>query len=91
MKKRFKKSSSNVLNIIITFKYIFENVRRCRNSIDYVFVFFKAVKIINVSIYNQLYFIYNDLKLEFRRDLTRSISDIIMNQFLKQIKNNKKI
>ena len=91
LKKRFKKSSSNVLNIIITFKYIFENVRRCRNSIDYVFVFFKAVKIINVSIYNQLYFIYNDLKLEFRRDLTRSISDIIMNQFLKQIKNNKKI
>ena len=79
LKKRFKKSSSNALNIIITFKYTFENARRRRDSINYVLAFFKTIKTIDVSIYNQLYFIYNELKSKFRHDLTRFTFDIIIN------------
>ena len=34
---------------------------------------------------------YNKLKIEFRRNLTRFTAAIIMNFFLKKIENNKKI
>ena len=91
LKKRFKKSFFDALNTIIIFKYTFDDARRRRDLVDYVLALFKAVKIIDVSIYSQLYFIYNNLKSEFRRDLTRFTFDIIMNQFFKQMKNNKKI
>ena len=79
------------MNIIIIFKYIFDNVRRWRDSTDYVLAFFKIIKVIDVSIYNQLYFIYNDLKSKFCRNLTRFIFIIIMNQFLKKWKIKKKL
>ena len=42
-------------------------------------------------IYNQIYFIYNDIKLEFRRDLTKSTKNTIIKTFLQKLKNNKKI
>ena len=45
----------------------------------------------DVSIYNQLYFIYNDLKSKFCRNLTRFIFIITINQFFKKMKNKKKI
>ena len=79
------------LNILFNIKYNFENVRRHRDFVDYVFQIFKTVKIIDVSVFSQLYFMYNDLKIEFRRDFTRFTAIIIMNFFLKKIENNKKI
>ena len=91
LEKRFKKSSAESLNILFNAKYSFENARRHRNSVDYAFQIFKAIKIIDVSIFSQLYFMYNELKIEFRRDLTRFTATITMNFFLKKIENNKKI
>ena len=91
MKKRFKKSFVESLNTLFNVKYSFENARRYKNFVDYAFQIFKAAKIIDVSIFNQLYFMYKKLKTKFRRDLTRFIAIIIINFFLKKIENNKKI
>ena len=91
LKKRFKKSSVEFLNTLFNAKYNFENARRYRNSVDYVLQIFKTAKVTDVSIFNQLYFMYNDLKTKFRRDLTRFIAIITMNFFLKKIEDNKKI
>ena len=85
MKKRFKQSIFETLNVIIIARYIFDDVRRKHDSINFVFIIIKTIKIIEVSIHNQLYFIYNVLKIKFRRDLTKFFAFIIMNEFLQKL------
>ena len=41
-------------------------------------------------VFAQIYLIYNELNLKFRRDLSKSIEIIIMKTFLQNMKNNKK-
>ena len=44
-----------------------------------------------MSIYSQLYLIYNELKLKFRRNLIKSTEKITMNEFFQQFDDKKKI
>ena len=44
-----------------------------------------------MTIFAQIYLIYNEFNFEFRRDLNKLTKVIIMNFFLQNVKNNKKI
>ena len=88
---KFKKSVFNVMNIIHRESYIMTNARRKRESMKYVFIITRAVKTIEMNIYSQIFFIYNDIKTKLRRDFQKSTNAIIMNVFLQNIKLNKKI
>ena len=79
------------MTIITRERYIIKNVRRKRESMKYVDIITRAVKITNMTMFAQIYLIYNELNLEFRRDLNKSTKVIIMKIFLQNVKNNKKI
>ena len=68
-----------------------KNARRKRESMKYVDIITRAIKIINMTIFAQIYLIYNELNLEFRRDLNKSTKATTMKIFLQNVKNNKKI
>ena len=68
--------------IITRERYIIKNARRKRESMKYVDIITRAIKIINMTIFAQIYLIYNELNLEFRRDLNKSTKTIIMKIFL---------
>ena len=76
--------------LIIT-RYTYEDARRHHDSIDYALTITKAVKSTQSLLYSQLYLIYNDLKIEFRRDLTVSSEATIMNSLIREIEVKKKI
>ena len=68
-----------------------KNVCKHKKSFDFVKIIIKNVKSIMMLIYSQLYLIYNELKLKFRRDLTKSTKKIIMNEFFQQFDDKKNI
>ena len=68
-----------------------KNARKHRKLFDFVEIIVREIKSIMMSIYSQLYLIYNELKLKFRRDLTKSTKNIIMNEFLQQLDDKKEI
>ena len=67
------------------------DARRRRKSIEYAQVIIRTVKSADISIYNQIFLIYNDLNLEFRKNLSLLIDSTNMNIFLIEMKNKKKI
>ena len=79
------------MTTIIKKRYTLNDARRKREIFEFVQMIIRAVKSIEMIIYSQIYFIYNDIKLEFRRDLIKSTESIIMKTFLQKLKNNKKI
>ena len=68
-----------------------KNARKYREFFDFVEIIIRETKSIMMSIYSQLYLIYNELKLKFRRDLTKSTKNTIMNEFLQQLDDKKEI
>ena len=89
--KRWKKSSFTTLTIITKKKYTMKNVRKHKEFFDFVEIIVREAKSIMMSIYSQLYFIYNELKLKFRRDLAKSTKNTIMNEFFQQLDDKKEI
>jgi len=67
------------------------NAQQRRKSIKYAQIITRATRFTNILIYNQIYLIYNNLDLEFRRNLSLSIEAIDINFFLNKIKIKKKI
>ena len=61
-----------------------KNARRKRKVIKYVNVITQIIKITNMTILAQIYLNYNELNLEFRRDLSKSTKIIIMKIFLQK-------
>ena len=91
LEKRFKKSPAESLNTLSNAKYTFEDARRHRDPVDYALQISKAAKATGVPVFSQLYFMYNGLETEFRRDLTRPTAATTMDSFLKEIEDNKEI
>ena len=88
--KSIQKNVFEIMKTLIIIRYIYDNARRRHNSIDYVFIIIKTIKSTQFFVYNQLYFIYNELKIEFRRNLIISIENIIMNELFRKLKIKKK-
>ena len=76
---------------IIKKRYIINNVKRKREFIKYVYIITRTIKIINMTIIVQIFLIFNELNLKFRKNLTKIIDNITIKIFLQNMKNNKKI
>lgn len=78
--------------ITITRKqYIINNAKRRRKFIEYTQIITKTTKFANMSMYNHIYFMYNDLNLEFRKDFSLSTKTIDINFFFDKMKIKKEI
>ena len=89
--KRFKKSASSVMTTIIKKRYTMNNVKRKREFMKYAHIITRAAKITDMIVIVQIFLIFNDLNLKFRRDLSKITNNITMKTFLQNMKNNKKI
>ena len=87
---RFKKTVLKIIKTLTTTRYIYKNVRRRHDLINYVFIIIKTARFIQLSTYNQLFFIYNNLKIEFRRNFIMSTKTTTINTFFKEIKTKKR-
>ena len=68
-----------------------KHVKKRREFFEYAQIIIRSAKLINMSTFNQIFFIYDDLNLNFQRDIIKSIETITMNNFLQKLKNKKKI
>ena len=89
--KRWKKSSFTTLIVIIKKKYTMKNARKHRKLFEFVEIIIRDVKSTMMSVFSQIYLIYNELKLKFRRDLIKSTKNTTMNAFLQKLDDKKKI
>ena len=79
------------MKTLTTIRYIYNDARRRHDLMNYVFIIIKTTKFIQLSTYNQLFLIYNSLKIEFQRNFIMSTKIITINAFFKEIKIKKKI
>ena len=91
LSKRFKEFDSLIIITIKKKSYIMKDDRRRRKSSKYAHVIIKTTKFIVMNVYSQLWFIYNDLNIEFRRDVRKSTEHTDLNVFLQKMKNVKEI
>ena len=67
------------------------DVRKKREFMKYALKIIRVAKIINMSVFSQIILIYIDLKLEFQRDIIKSIETTTMNMCLQKLNDNKKL
>ena len=76
---------------MITKKNIMKNVRKYKEFFEFVQIIIRKIKSTLMFVFFQIYLIYNDLNLKFKKNLNKSNENITMNFFLQKLKNNKKI
>ena len=90
--ERFKKSFSTIMIILLRERYDMNDARKNREPRKYAQIIIRTAKSIEIiSIFNQLYMIYNELNVKFQRDLVWSTQDTILNSLDQQLNDNKKI
>ncbi len=90
--KRFKKSVSVAMTSLMKKKYIMKNVKRRRESRKYVELILRATKFAElISKINQIFFIYNEIDVEFQRDISMLKAKIKLNSFLTKLNNKKNV
>ena len=89
--KRWKESFVTIITVITKKKYIMKNVRKHKKTFEFVQIIIRDAKFAMIFVFSQIYLIYNELKLKFRRDLIKSSESITMKIFLQKLKDNKKI
>ena len=68
-----------------------KDARKHKEFFEFVEIIIRDVKSTMMSVFSQIYLIYNELKLKFRRDLIKSTKNITMNAFLQKLNDKKKI
>ena len=61
-----------------------DDVRRRRDPIEFALAIIKTVRTTNISVYNQIILIYTDIKLKFRRDLSKPVEKITMDVYFQK-------
>ena len=79
------------MTTVVRERYIMKNAKRKRKSIEYAQIITRAAKFAEMLIYNQIYLIYNDLDLKFRKDLSILLETTKMNEFLSDLNFKKEI
>lgn len=82
--KRWEKLPSAVLVTIKNNQYAMDDVRRRRDPIEFALAIIKTVRTTNISVYNQIILIYTDIKLKFRRDLSKPVEKITMDVYFQK-------
>ena len=90
--RRFKKSTNVFINIILKERYTMNDARNRRKSREYVVKILRTIKSAELeSMTNQIIIIFNDLDVEFRKNLTKSSNVLFMNFFLRKMNDVKEI
>ena len=71
-------------------KNTIKNVRKHKKLFKFVEIIIRDVKSTMMLMFSQIYFIYNELKLKFRRDLIKFTKNTTMNAFLQKLNDKKK-
>ena len=88
---RWKKRSNKTISIVFKKKYNMQNARANKKSREYAQIMLRVERFVELSIYNQLLTIYNNINIEFKREIFKLESNTIINSFLTLLKNKKKI
>lgn len=89
--KKWKESPTAAVAIVSKERYTMDDARRKREPFEYVQIIVRAAKSAEMSTYTQIYFIYNGMEPEFRRDLTKPTMDTTMDAFVQQMDDTKEI
>jgi hypothetical protein len=90
--KRFKESVNVVMTSLIKKKYIMKNVKRRRESRKYAEMILRAVKSAElISKISQIFLIYNEIDVEFQRDISMSKADTKLDNFLTNLNDRKNV
>ena len=89
--KKYRKNAIKIMKKMIFNDYFEENVRNQRESREYAQQIVRVDKSIRLSIYNQLFQIWNELDIEFQHDIDELTIKIIINSFIKQLNDCKNI
>ena len=90
--RRFKESIDVFINIIFKKCYIMNDARCHRKSREYVVKILRAVKFVELeSMTNQIAIIYNELNVEFKRNLTKSFNVLFIDSFFREMNDVKEI
>ena len=79
------------MKVIIDERYTSQNARQRKESREYAQIIVRVARSIELSMYNQLHIIWNELNVEFQRDISMSRSNITLNAFLRELDDRKKI
>lgn len=90
--KRFKEASNMIMINLVKEKYSMNDVRRRRESREYVDVIFRASKFANlIAEISQIFLIYNELDVKFQRDITMSKIDTKLDSFFIELNDMKNV
>ena len=90
--RRFKESIDVFIDTILKKRYTMNDARRHREPREYVVKILRAVKFAELeSMTNQMTIIYNELDVEFRRDMTKSSNVLFIDSFLREMNDAKEI
>ncbi len=90
--KKFKESVSVVMISLVKEKYTTNDVRRRKEFREYADVILRVAKFADlISKINQILFIYNEIDVEFQRNLSMSKIDIKLNSFLTDLDDRKNV
>ena len=88
----FKESPGIAMKTIMKEKYTMEVARRHKEPREYAQVILRAAKSASMTeVYNQLFFIYNGLDVEFQRDMTTPTPTTNLSGFLQELDSHKEI
>ncbi len=90
--KRFKKSVSVVMISLMKKKYTVKDVKRRRESKEYAEVILRAAKSTElISKISQIFLIYNDIDVEFQRNISMSKANTKLNSFFTNLDDRKNV
>ncbi len=80
------------MTLLIKEKYIIKNARRKRESREYAEMILRAAKSAElISEISQIFLIYNEIDVEFQRDISMSKTDTKLNNFLTDLNDRKNV
>ena len=72
-------------------KFTMDDARQKREPIEYAQIITRAARSAEMSMYNQVYLIYNGLNIEFRRDIPIPNENTDLDEFLQELDRKKEI
>ena len=79
------------MNNLVNARYTMKDARRQREPFEYAQIITRSAKSCNMTMFSQLYALYNDMDIELRRDLPKPDEDTDLNSFLQAMKDNKQL
>ena len=87
--KKFRESSTKIMKELVKKSYSMTNVQHERESKEYAQKIIWLDKSIELSIFNQLLQIWNELDIDFQLHVNKFINDIKLSDFLRDLNDKK--